>query len=206
MCKLIVNIILSKLQPWYEAQLTDEQNGFRQNRGTTDRIYNIKRIQQISNRKLQPLYLVFVDLSAAFDHIPRKWMFDSIKLRFEKDQSSLLIDILEKLYENTSLSMEETTFETTNGVRQGGPESPNLFNLYIDFVMRVFLEKSRHFEEIKFFEHKYRLNLRAISRKQRAKMRENNQRSWGISVIPWSGYADDLVLYLLSCEGLQKSI
>ena len=205
-CKLIVNIILSRLQPWYEAQLTDEQNGFRQDRGTTDGIYNIKRIQQISNRKLQPLYLVFVDLSAAFDHIPRKWMFDSIKLRFENNQSSLLIDILEKLYENTSLTMEETTFETTSGVRQGGPESPNLFNLYIDFVMRVFLEKSRDFEEIEFFEHKYRLNLRAISRNQRAKMRESNQQSWGTSEIPWSGYADDLVLYLLSREGLQKSI
>ena len=100
--------------------MTDEQNGFRQNRGTTDGIYNIKRIQQISNRKLQPLYLVFVDLSAAFDHIPRKWMFDSIKLRFKDDQSSLLIDILEKLYENTSLTFEEATFETTSDVRQGG--------------------------------------------------------------------------------------
>ena len=109
-CKLIVNIILSRLQPWYEAQLTDEQNEFRQNRGTADGIYNIKRIQQISNRKLQPLYFVFVDLSAAFDHIPRQWMFDSIKLRFKDDQSSLLIDILEKLYENTSLTFEEATF------------------------------------------------------------------------------------------------
>ena len=37
-------------------------------------------------------------------------------------------------------------------------------------------------------------------------MRDRNQRSWGTSEIPWSGYADDLVLYLLSLEGLQKSI
>ena len=29
------------------------------------------RIHQISNRKTQPLYLLFVDLTAAFDHIPR---------------------------------------------------------------------------------------------------------------------------------------
>ena len=125
-CKLIVNIILSRLQPWYETQLSDEQNGFRLNRGTTDGIYNIKRIQQISNRKMQSLYLAFIDLSAAFDHIPRKWLFDSIKLRFENTQNKLLIDILEKLYENTSLTSEETTFETTSGVRQRGPESPNL--------------------------------------------------------------------------------
>lgn len=205
-CKLIVNIILSRLQPWYETQLSDEQNGFRLNRGTTDGIYNIKRIQQISNRKMQPLYLVFIDLSAAFDHIPRKWLFDSIRLRFENNQNKLLIDILEKLYENTSLTFEETTFETTSGVRQGGPESPNLFNLYIDFVMRVFLEKSQNIKEIQFFDHKYRLNSRSITREQRAFMRNNGLQSWGTSEIPWSGYADDLVLYLLSLEGLQKCV
>ena len=204
--KLIVNIILGRLQPWYELQLTDEQNGFRQNRGTTDGIFNIKRIQQISNRTSQPLYLLFVDLSAAFDHIPRKWMFDSIKLRFGNTQSTLLIDILEKLYQNTSLTFEETTFETSSGVRQGGPESPNLFNLYIDFVMRVFLDKCCGVDDIQFFDYKYRINCRAITRKQRASMREKNEKSWGLSSVCWSGYADDLVLYLKSMEGLKKCI
>ena len=127
-CKLIVNIILSRLQPWYETQLSDEQDGFRLNRGTTDGIYNIKRIQQISNRKMQPLYLAFIDLSVAFDHIPRKWLYlirSNFDLRILKTNCWLIF----------------LTFETTSGVRQGGPESPNLFNLYIDFVIRVFLRK-----------------------------------------------------------------
>lgn len=93
---------------------------------------------------------MFVSLSAVFDRIPRKWMFDLIKLHFQDTQSPILIDILEKLYEKTSLTMEEVTFETTSGVRQGGLESPNLFNFYIDFVVRIFFEKSRHLEETKF--------------------------------------------------------
>jgi hypothetical protein len=62
-CKLIVSFILIRLRPWYEAQLSDKQNGFRQNRGTTDGIYTVKRVQQITNRKKQPLYLLFVDLT-----------------------------------------------------------------------------------------------------------------------------------------------
>ena len=37
-------------------------------------------------------------------------------------------------------------------------------------------------------------------------MRNNSLQSWGTSEIPWCGYADDLVLYLLSLEGLQKYI
>ena len=81
-CKLVINLILDRLHPWYEAQLSEEQNGFRQDRGTTDGIYTVKRVQQITHRKKQPLFLLFVDLTAAFDHIPRKWLFDSIKLRF----------------------------------------------------------------------------------------------------------------------------
>ena len=54
---------------------------------------------------------------------------DSIKHGFKDYQSSFLIDILEKLYENTSLTIEEVTFETTSGVRQEGHESPILFNI-----------------------------------------------------------------------------
>ena len=30
-CKLIISIILERIRPWYEAQLSDEQNGFRKN-------------------------------------------------------------------------------------------------------------------------------------------------------------------------------
>ena len=30
------------------------------------------------------------------------------------------------------------SFETTSGVRQGGNESPNLFNFYLDYAIRVY--------------------------------------------------------------------
>ena len=96
-CKLIINLILDRLRPWYELQLSEEQNGFRKDRGTTDGIYSIKRVQQITHRKKQPLYLLFVDLTATFDHIPRKWLFESIKLRFPNDNSPLIMNILQKI-------------------------------------------------------------------------------------------------------------
>ena len=204
-CKLIISIILSRLKSWYETQLSDEQYGFRPNRGTTDGIYEIKRIHQITNRKQQPLYLLFVDLSAAFDHIPRKWLFKSIDLRFTNERSPRMFQILETLYSSTSLTYEDYTFETTSGVRQGGPESPFLFNLYIDFVMRVFSEKCRNDNAIEFFTHKYRINPNSISRSDRLKMRVDNLNLWGSSLLRWCGYADDLVLFLLSVLGLQNA-
>ena len=138
------------------------------------------RIHQISNRKTQPLYLLFVDLTAAFDHIPRDWLFQSIRIRFDNDADLKLFDILEKLYSQTSLTFHEamTLFRVSSGVRQGGPESPLLFNLYIDYVMRVYVEKS-------------------ITRAERLRMRNSNEKLSGESSLPWCGYADDLILFLI---------
>jgi len=73
--------------------------------GITDGIYTVKRAHQISNCKKQPLYLLFVDLTAAFDHIPRKWLFDSIRLRFREGENAKLFDILENLYQKTILDI-----------------------------------------------------------------------------------------------------
>ncbi|XP_066928505.1 uncharacterized protein [Clytia hemisphaerica] len=203
-CKLMVNIVLERLRPWYESQIADEQNGFRKDRGTTDGIYTIKRIQQISNRKQQPLYLMFVDLTAAFDHIPRKWLFDSIRLRFTDGSCPRMFPILEKLYSNTSLTFDDAnvSFKTSSGVRQGGPESPFLFNLFIDYVMRVFMEKAT---DIDFFEHKYRINPRSIKRNQRYQLRNRNIKLNGNAILPWCGYADDIVLFLTNLRSLDSA-
>ena len=43
-CKLVINIILERFRSWYEAQLSDHQNGFRKNRVTTEGIYTIKPV------------------------------------------------------------------------------------------------------------------------------------------------------------------
>ena len=87
-------------------------------------------------------------------------------MKFQNKEHPRMIDILEQLYKQTSLTFLETdeTFETTSDVRQGGPESPFLFNLYIDYIMGVFINESQT-ENIKFFEHCFRLNPRSISLK-----------------------------------------
>ena len=133
-CKLIINIILEQIRPWYEAQLSKEQNGFRRNCGTTNGIYSMKRIGQILSHKKQTLYLLFADLTAAFDGISKKWLFNLIRLHSPEGESVKLFDVLWKLYQKTSLTYQEAqvTFLVTSDVCQGGSESPCLFNLYID--------------------------------------------------------------------------
>ena len=162
-CKSVINIILTRLQSWYNHQLSDNQYGFRQNRGTNDATFVTKRFQQITNDQTTTGYLLFVDLSAAFDHIARPWLWKSIRLRLPPELlNTTLIDILQNLYGKTTINIEGKTVPTT--VQQGGPESPPLFDLYIDFVMRIFMTFANN-ASLHFFKFKYRIPSTRTERK-----------------------------------------
>ena len=86
-------------------------------------------------------------------------MFKSIKNRFKKESNIELVQLLENLYQNTTTALAETPediFKTETGVRQGGPESPLLYNLYMDYIMRIYLGKC-HTNGINFLKLKYNI-------------------------------------------------
>ena len=177
----------------------DQQQGFRRARGTSDGIFMVKEVQQISEKMKKPVYALFVDLSAAFDHVRRKWMFKSIKNRHSKESDKKLVQLLETLYEYTTTALTETPgdkFRLSTGVRQRGPKSPLLYNLYMDFIMRIYLERCR-VNRIKFLKLKYNIPDSVSSTGRTTK---------GEFEIDWTGYADDLVLIFEDHESLQKGI
>ena len=175
---------MNRLKCWYEKQLMEEQQGFRSGRGTTDGIYIVKRVQQIAKKIKRPVFALFVDLSTAFDHINRKFMFKTLTNRMPLGTD---LKLLQKLYEVTSTSLAETPdniFTCNLGVRQGGPESPILYNLFMDFVLRVYFSKCSK-SGIEFLNLKYNIPASASA---------NNRNSVGFHEIKWVSYADDLVL------------
>jgi len=199
LCKILITLILNRINIWYEKQLLDQQQGFRTARGTTDGIFIAKSVQQITNKMKKPVYAMFVDLSAAFDHVERKWLFQSIKSRFPKGFNPEVIQLLETLYENTTTYLAETPndeFKLTSGVRQGGPESPILYNLYMDYVMRIFMNQCKE-ENIHFLELKYTIPESASS---------TGRMSKGNLKIDWCGYADDLLLVFNDEDSLKQGI
>lgn len=197
LCKILTIIVINRIKDWYEKQLSDQQQGFRSSRGTTDGIFITKRIQQISHKMKKPLYLLFVDLTAAFDKIEREWLFKSVRQRIPSSQK--LVDILEKLYEHTTTALAETPddmFELMLGVRQGGPESPMLYNLYMDYVMRVF-KTNCDAKGVVFPKFYYKIPTSASSTKRSIV---------GFNECDWIGYADDLVLIFEDKRNLQKAL
>ena len=201
LCKLFVTIILARISTWYEAQLLDQQQGFRTGRGTTDGIFIAKTLHQIAKRSGKEMYILFVDLTSAFDHIDRRWLFKTIKQRLQNKLDCKLFDLLELLYSSTTTALagnELDKFIIELGVRQGGAESPLLFNLYIDYVMRVFLSECTT-NKVHFLKLKYEIPNAAF-------VSNSSLGEYGKNVLNWIGYADDLVLAFENIENLNRGL
>ena len=192
-------LIINRLKCWYDSQLLDQQKGFRIGRGTTDGIFIAKRVQQITDKMKKPVFLLFVDLTAAFDHFEREWLFKTIYQRFSNDEEKKTTKLIESIYSYTTIALAETPddiFRLTSGVRQGGPESLMLYNLYIDYVMRIFINASQK-QNIRF------LKLNYIP----SSASNTGRDTTGVQIVYWSGYADDLLLFFEDeqslCNGVQ---
>ena len=89
-------------------------------------------------KRKKRIYACFIDLTAAFDKIMRTWLFQSIYIRMNPGQDGKIysnFQIIEELYKKTTAYMtddpDKKEFDVGAGVRQGGCESPSLYNLYM---------------------------------------------------------------------------
>ena len=82
------------------------------------------------------MFICFIDLTAAYDKIPRDLLFRVLDTR---RGCSHLISLLKAVYLETSASITglRKSFPVKSGCRQGGIESPILFNIFFDTVCRV---------------------------------------------------------------------
>ena len=130
--KVLASLIVYRIRQAYETIITKCQFGFRSNRSTTDAIFVLENAINMSNK---PLFLCFIDLKAAYDWINRDMLFKILHIRLK---SPLLVNLLKAFYTGTSAAIKGSKyfFKTFSGCRQGGVESPVIFNIYLDFVLR----------------------------------------------------------------------
>lgn len=160
---------------------------------------------QIYHQKREELCVGFIDLKAAFDWIPREFLFKSLKIRNvnENDSVLYLIEILENFYRATYNFMtgdsKESAFKTSSGVRQGASDSPTLFVAYLDFILRIYeMECKREGLGVKI---KYAIPNECTNRAERS-----HARSSGVLWLLWLGFADDLAILANTKEELEKAI
>lgn len=194
MSRILSKVIVERLKDAYEKNISNAQFGFRKNRSTTDGIFIMKNV---IDKYKDPFVAVYIDLTAAYDHIPRDFLFRVLEVR---TGATSLLTILKLMYTGTTASIKgmKAAFEVLVGCRQGGQESPVLFNYYFDFVLKVAaLEIDKAFPEGWGLEFPFNIPNVCSTREQRRQQKLN-----GTEVIKWILYTDDVVLF---CKNVQEA-
>ena len=132
--KVMLKIILNRLQPQAEEIIAEEQAGFRAGRSTTEQIFNLceKYLQH-----QQSLYHVFIDFKKAFDRVWHEALWATMR---KYSINASIIRAIENLNDKAQSAVlfkcsTGEWFRTTVGVRQGCLLSPTLFNIFQERIM-----------------------------------------------------------------------
>eukprot|EP00795_Rhopilema_esculentum_P001163 gene1163-biopygen9892 len=121
-----------------DEEIADEQCGFRANKGTRDQILNLKLLMEKHRERCHNLYMCFIDYRKAFDTVDHETLWRAmLEMGFPKH----IVHLIKELYVNQKAVVRTTygltdLFNIEQGVRQGCPLSPHLFNVYSEKIMK----------------------------------------------------------------------
>ena len=196
--RLLPMIIMDRISDAYNNTIEQTQYGFRKNKGCDNAIFILRNVINTSKEKM---YLCFIDLTAAYDKIPRDLLFRALDVRLG---CSHLISLLKSVYTETTASITglRKIFPIKAGCRQGGIESSILFNIYFDTVCRVLdYQLKSELGDDYGIEFKYNIPNEATTRTQRTA-----HPSHGKSHLFRALYADDMFVIFRTKEALQRGM
>ena len=135
--KLFARIVLNRLQRLAERVYPESQCGFRANRSTVDMIFSLRRLQEKCREQGQPLYMMFIDLTKAFDLVSRKGLFDVLKkIGCPPKLLSMIVSFHTDM--RGTVMFDGTTsdsFPIKSGVKQGCVLAPTLFGIFFSVLL-----------------------------------------------------------------------
>ena len=94
--KVMLKIILNRLQPQAEELIAEEQAGFRAGRSTTDQIFNLRILCEKYLQHQQNLYHVFIAFKKSFDRVWHEALWATMR---EYNINANIIRAIENLYD-----------------------------------------------------------------------------------------------------------
>ena len=136
--KIMLRVILNRLQKEAEEHLAEEQAGFRAGRSTVEQIFNCRIMMEKHLQHQRELFHNFIDFKKAFDRVWHEGLWQVLR-KFGIEEG--LVTTIQALYSSSSSAVLLNNevgdyFKTTVGVRQGCLLSPTLFNLFLENIMR----------------------------------------------------------------------
>ena len=136
--KVMLKIFQARLQQNMNCELPDVQAVFRKGKGTRDQIANIFWIMQKAREFQKNISFCFTDYAKAFDCVDHNKLWTILKEMGLPDHLTYLLRNLYASEEATVRTGHGTIYwsQIGKGVCQGCILSPNLFNLYAEYIMR----------------------------------------------------------------------
>ena len=138
-------IVNSRLLEWSEGtgSISDEQGGFRPNRGTPDQIFLWREILASRKERGHATYATFIDVRKAYDTAWREKAYCNI---FDAGVRGKLWRQLQTMHEGLHRKVrhplgDTEPFDAHRGVAQGAVESPWVYSAFIEGLAKE-LKKS----------------------------------------------------------------
>ena len=130
--KVVSYVISQILSQVYECRFHDNSYGFRPSRNCHKAIK--KLIEYIQYRKTN--YIFETDIRGCFDNINHDWLIKMLELDIADKK---LIDVIKKFLKIGIWERQELTY-SEKGTPQGNPMSPVLTNIYLHYVLDMWIE------------------------------------------------------------------
>lgn len=142
--KMYTKIIENKLRNEVATKLEEEQAAYMKGKQTQDHISIVRKVIESATEQGKELYLVFVDLKAAFDTVPRGKLWQCLE---EMEVTGKLRQVIKSIYKTVRGEVRikgkySREFEMQKGVKQGDSLSPLLFNIYMDKILKMCKENT----------------------------------------------------------------
>ncbi|CAH8549680.1 unnamed protein product [Schistosoma guineensis] len=144
--KVFNRVLLNRMKDAVDAQLRDQQAGFRKDRSCTDQIATLRIIVEQSVEWNSSLYINFIDYEKAFDSVDRRTLW---KLLRHYGIPEKIVNIIRNSYDGLQCKVVHggqltDAFQVRTGVRQGCLLSPFLFLLVVDWIMKTSTSEGKH--------------------------------------------------------------
>ncbi|KAK3514603.1 hypothetical protein QTP70_021515 [Hemibagrus guttatus] len=127
--KVFARILLDRLSQHITPEVVPEsQCGFRSNRSTIDMIFSLRQIQEKCIEQDQPLYMVFVDFTKAFDTVGRTGLWKLLRKYGCPEKFTSMIESLHTGMKANVTMLEEAFQGMKDGVYIQSRPDADLFN------------------------------------------------------------------------------